>query len=153
MTVLFKRKLSFREADKLIARYYDGLTSQKEEKQLATFFRRKNLPERYHTEKELFGYFAKEKAQKSTIRLSMIKVAASIALIFSTSILVTRGFYPQTTYAIVNGTKITDLTIVKNKALSSLSEFSNSEIEGDLNQIRKQHLNIENEVFYRLNIE
>lgn len=58
------RIISIQEAEVLLGKYYDGLTSKEEERLLHDFLAREDIPERFHAEKAMFGYFDKQK--KST---------------------------------------------------------------------------------------
>ena len=56
MIRLKKHILTNEQADLLIERYYEGLTTGQEENQLRAFLSRTDLPEIYRAEQAMFGY-------------------------------------------------------------------------------------------------
>lgn len=64
------RIISIQEAEVLLEKYYDGLTGKEEERLLHDFLAREDVPERFHAEKAMFGYFDKQK--KAQMMLSKI---------------------------------------------------------------------------------
>ena len=55
------RIISIQEAEVLLEKYYDGLTSKEEERLLHDFLAREDVPARFHAEKAMFGYFDNQK--------------------------------------------------------------------------------------------
>jgi hypothetical protein len=55
------RTISIQEAEVLLEKYYDGLTSKEEERLLHDFLAREDVPARFHAEKAMFGYFDNQK--------------------------------------------------------------------------------------------
>ncbi len=51
------RIISIQEAEVLLGKYYDGLTSKEEERLLHDFLAREDIPARFQAEKAMFGYF------------------------------------------------------------------------------------------------
>ncbi|MDD3079771.1 MAG: hypothetical protein PHH37_11820 [Paludibacter sp.] len=128
-----RHNLSFEEADALIEKYYDGLTSGEEEKHLHEFLAQRGLPERYKAEQAIFGYFERKKHKPALNMKPVLNWASGIAAM----LVIAAGLHFYTTantksnYAYVNGVKITKLSEVKSKALMSLNEVSatNNEVE------------------------
>lgn len=135
---LKKNNLTFRQADELIEKYYEGKTSCCEEDLLRKFFLQSNLPSTYDAEKAIFGYFQPEKSiQKKSFTLKplyrSIAVAAAVALV----IVSVYKFNPAPkNYAYVDGKKITNMERVKSLANSSLTDVSseNNVVEEQLEQ-------------------
>lgn len=127
----YKQHIDFQEIDRLLDRYYDGLTTVEEENLLRSYLQRPGLPEQYHAEQAIFGYFGAQKSKPAfTIRPYlkwMTGVAATIAL------LVGLNFYTQPVsagnFAFVDGQKITNNAEVKNVALASLKNLPGAETE------------------------
>ena len=57
MKIRYLHTLNFEQADKLIEKYYDGLTTVAEEKKLGYFLSQPNLPEQYKVERDILGFF------------------------------------------------------------------------------------------------
>ena len=135
---LKKNNLTFRQADELIEKYYEGKTSCREEGMLREFLLQSNLPDVYDAEKAIFGYFRPEKSmQKKSFKLKplyrSIAAAAAIALV----VISVYKFNPSTkNYAYVDGKKITNMERVKSLANSSLTDVSseNNVVEEQLEQ-------------------
>ena len=150
MKLKINKNMTYDEADKLIERYYDGLTDVEEEKRLQAFLSQTGLPERYKAEQAIFGYFdvRKQKAKIFTIKpyLQWVGSAAAVLLIaFGIQ------FFGNvsTSYAYVDGVKITNVREIKAQALASITEVKgdNDEIETSLNavsgnEIVKQQLDV-----------
>jgi len=143
MKIRIKNKITFSEADKLIERYYDGLTSADEEKQLRSFLSQSTLPERYKPEQAIFGYFdgKKKKVQFSlrpTIRWASV-AAVILASVFIAKLYLTEK---QSDYAFIDGKKITNMSEIKSQALASLSDISakNNEVEDGLKNVNNDEL-------------
>jgi len=130
MILKMKYKLSYAEADRLIEKYYDGLTTGAEEKQLQLFLMRSGLPEKYQAEQAIFGYFDHTKERKQFRMNSYMRWAAVAAVM----LLVVAG--PQlfvaahpTDYAYIDGRKVSDIREIKSQALASLGDISSSKDE------------------------
>ena len=143
MIINIKRKLDFVEADRLIERYYDGLTTMDEEKQLRKFLMQSNLPERYQVEKDILGFYEtkKQKAKVHTMPFARRSAAAAILIVCLLSVKIYTAATP-TSFAYVNGKKITDVQEVKQTALASLTEISSAdnEVADGLNSLRDNEL-------------
>ena len=67
MKIRYKHALSLAEADGLIEKYYDGLTSVAEEKELRSFLSQPNLPEQYKVERDILGFFEEKKKKRMSV--------------------------------------------------------------------------------------
>ncbi len=150
MKIRINNNLSFDEADSLIERYYDGLTTGTEEKQLQNFLSQTNLPERYKPEQAIFGYF-EHKKQKIHFSIFPYTRWASIAAVIISVVFVAQLFFASdhSGYAYIDGKKITNVRDVKSQALASLSSISSSknEMEEEFkninnNELIKEQLNV-----------
>jgi len=146
MKINIKHKLSFGEADKLIEKYYDGLTTVDEEKQLQNFLMQANLPERYKAEQAILGYFDQKKKKRHFGIQPYIRWASAAAIIvtvmFSVQFFIEGN---QSNYAYIDGKKITDVEQVRGFAENSLKSISDDEALNetynmDSKEIMKQQL-------------
>ena len=143
MKIKMKYKLDFYEADKLIEKYYEGLTTVEEERKLKKFLSQSNLPEYYKPEQTIIGYFNSKK-QKTPIRfLTIIRWAGAAAVVlfavFSTNRYINEN---QANFAYIDGKKITNVQEIKSRALASLSDISskNNEVESGLKDLDNREL-------------
>lgn len=139
MKIRLKHKMSFEEADMLIEKYYEALTSAEEEKRLREFLSQPDLPERYEAEKAIFGYFGKKKEKKQYNFQSFVRwtsVAAAVAVIVLSIKIFDNN--PTVGYAFINGQEITDVQTIKSLAISSLTDVSsaNNDVEDGLKDIQ-----------------
>jgi len=150
MKIRMKHTINSIEADRLIEKYYEGMTTVEEEKRLQDFLSRPGLPERYRPEQAIFGYFFQKKQKKDFSIFPYIRWASVAALIvftvFSLKTLTTQN---QTNYAFVDGERITDIQEVKSQAMSSLRNISsdNDEVDEGLknlngNKLMEQQLDV-----------
>jgi hypothetical protein len=143
MKLNIKNRIDYNEIDRLIDRYYDGLTSVDEEKRLHSFLAQKGLPERYKPEQAIFGYFEAKKLKPTFSIQSYIRWMGAVAAV---AILVVgiQIFKSGSTadYAYVNGIKITNLNVIKSKALASLSNMSadNDEVEQSFDNLKDKEI-------------
>ncbi len=110
MKIVKRHIVSLQEAEKLIEKYYEGETSVAEEKVLREYLSGKNVPPQFEVEKAILGYFASEK-EKKTARLvpNALKWMASAVAVVAIFLVVLFTHQPSaTSYAYVNGKKITD---------------------------------------------
>jgi hypothetical protein len=140
-----KQTMSYDEADGLLERYYDGLTTGEEEKRLRLFLSQPNLPARYEPEQAIFGYFGTPKAKPVfSIRPYMRWVGGVAALLLLTVGLQWFVVQKTTDYAFVDGVKITDKQLVKRVAESSMKEMScgteGQSVKLDPKELMKQQL-------------
>lgn len=150
---LYKQKISYAEADRLIERYYDGETTVAEEKLLQEFLMSDRLPQKYDAEKAIFGYLKsrKEVAGKSFVAPVYVRWAAVVALLLSVGL--STMLYTERVpdnYAMVNGKLITDNNTLQDLMNSSIADISdnNNEVQQSLNEINNTNLiNEQLEVF------
>lgn len=140
MNIIFKHKLRYDEADKLIEKYYDGLSTVKEEKMLQQFFLQNSLPEKYKAEKAIFAYL---KPTPKTIKFPQFYryAAAVVILLMGTFSIQTFVAQNKTAYAYVDGKKITDKAQIAAIAKASIREVStNDEVEEKLQELNNSNL-------------
>jgi len=143
MIINIKRKTNFAEADRLIERYYDGLTTVGEEKWLRKFLMQSNLPERYQVEKDILGFYETKKLKSTVHTLPFARWSAAAAILVVC--LLSVKFYTvanPASFAYVNGKKVTDVQKVKQTALASLTEIysADNEVENGLNSLNDNEL-------------
>lgn len=143
MKIMMKYKMSFSDADRLIERYYEGMTTVEEEKQLQLFLSQPGLPERYLPEQAIFGYFNSKKLKPHFSMVPYIRWASVAAVVIFVAI----GIQKYTgenlsNYAYVDGVKITNVQEIKSKAMASLSDISseNDEVESGLKSMKGNEL-------------
>lgn len=143
MNIKMKHKMTFELADRLIERYYDGLTSVAEEKILLEFLSQPNLPSHYEPEQAIFGYFKPQKEkQHFSLRAYMrwASVAAALFIgVISIQLLMTDA---NVSYAYVDGNKITDLNEIKLQASAMLNDIpsGNEEVEAGINNLNNKDI-------------
>lgn len=141
--------------DRLLEKYFEGMTSCEEERELRRFFTEEEVPERLLTYCPLFACLA-EKAEKvrrteatrkpKTVAIwkravrhralyTLGGIAAGLLLLVSISGL----FEPSAgaeSYVVINGTRYTDRKLVEAKALEALQNvgFTDDELDGLLFQ-------------------
>jgi len=140
MKIRIKNKISVSEADRLIEKYYEGLTSVKEEKRISEFLLQEDLPERYAVEKDIFGYFGQKKQKKVFSISPFIRwtgvAAGIISVVFCLHVLINAH---STNYACIDGVKTTNMTEIKTQALASLSGMSSK-----TNEVEEGFKNLDN---------
>jgi hypothetical protein len=141
MKLLFKKNiLSNNEADRLIEKYYEGLTSVAEEKKLQQFLSQQKNPNKYAAEKAMFAYLKPE--TKAVIIPYYMRYAAAVAVLLISTFSI-QNFMAQNThaYAYVDGKKITDKAQITAIAKASIREVSdNNEVEEKLQEINNSEL-------------
>lgn len=144
MKIRFKYKITFEEADKLIERYYEGLTSVEEEKKLQEFLSQTDLPLKYEPEQAIFGYFRPQKQkQVLLIRKNLLRwpgIAAALAVgVFGIQLFMDSHL---SNYAYVDGKKITDMDEIKLHAMASIENLPSGQaiIEDNLRQVSSKKL-------------
>lgn len=125
-----RKIITIKDADVLIEKYYEGLTTLAEEKQLNEFLSQKNIPARFDTEKAMFGFFANQKAKPKGNKIQMLRWA-SVAAVFITMFFSTGYLFSQNDkdYAYIDGKVYTDVNIVKNRALASINDIAGTNDE------------------------
>ena len=138
-----KQNLSYNDADRLIEKYYEGLSTVDEEKELKNFLSLSGLPERYEPEQAIFGYFNQNKVKKHFSIQPFIRWA-SVAAVILVAVFSMKVFMVQniTDYAYVDGRKITNVKEVKAQAMASLSDISseNNEVEDGIKNLNDKKL-------------
>jgi len=112
------------DIDRLLGKYYEGLTTLEEESLLHTWLSQMGIPSRFDADKALFGYFSGQK-NTSVKKVNIVRiaswfsaVAASLALLF----VIGNSFNSNNSnYVFIQGKKYTNLTLAKEKALTTLS--------------------------------
>jgi len=138
-----KHKISIKGADELLDKYYEGLTTKAEENQLINFLKQKGLPERFIVHQAILGYFWKEKGKSHSVIIPFIRwVSIAAAVLLVLICLKSPVSQKQSNYAYINGEKITDIRIVKAKALSSLQEITSSpdEVQKSIDNLNDDNL-------------
>lgn len=128
MKITFKNKyISQVEADRIIDRYYEGLSNAEEEKKLQVFLSQKGLPKKYAAEQAMFGYFTQQKnvqtAKSSFFSVYRVSAAAAVLLFFA----ITFQWFNATqtnSFAFVDGVRITNNAEIKVLAANSLQTLS-----------------------------
>lgn len=143
MKIRMKHKITFEEADQLIERYYDGLTSVEEERLLKEFLLQPGLPAHYEAEKAIFGYF-KPQLEKSGFNIRPFMRWASVAAVLLVGIYSIQLFITDahTSYAYVDGMKITDMNEIKFQAMAMLQDIpsGNEEVEEGINSLNNKDI-------------
>ena len=129
------------QMDELMEKYYDGLTTVEEERMLHHILMKRNLPERFRADKEIFGYFDTKKHKPSLRILPVIRWGAVAAVIFSVvfSLHVMTNKH-ESNYAYIDGQKTTDILKIKSSALASLSDIS-----GNVNEVDEGFKDVNNQ--------
>jgi len=138
----------YQRIEKLIERFFEGQTSNEEERELYVFFSNDNIPEQFLPYRPVFAYFEngiKEEVENNpktiqSFRKKRIGIRLSIAA--SVLILLSIGIYHFTrekeynpyegSYIIRNGEKITDPKIVNPEIEKTLLAVQEQEKERDL---------------------
>lgn len=143
MKIKIKHKTDFSKADRLIEKYYDGLTTVEDEKQIQYFLSQPDLPERFEVEKEIFGYFdhKKKKTYKSILPYFRWASAAAVlvAVVFSLQVFINTN---HSNYACIDGKKIYNVHQIKSRALESLQDVSSktNEVEDGFKNLNDHQL-------------
>ncbi|MFV0391174.1 MAG: hypothetical protein ACK5KP_04720 [Paludibacteraceae bacterium] len=149
MKIRKRNTTTIREAETLLTKYYEGRTSVAEEKLLARFLSRKNLPKRFEAEKAMFGYFENEKPRKTAVLPNFVKWAAAAAVATAVIIGVSLRYNAPVSvdYAYVDGKKITDEQKIKSLVGMTVSNFpaADSELKEGFNNITENEI-IENQL-------
>ena len=153
-------KQDYNEIEELIERFFEGQTSNEEERKLYAFFANENIPERLLLYRPVFEYFEtgireeESTGQKKNIQsTSSKKIRIWISIAASLLILISFGIYHFTrekefnpyegSYIIRNGVKITDPKIVNPEIEKTL--YFVQEQEEKNNRLLRQLEEINNE--------
>ncbi|GHV63775.1 hypothetical protein FACS1894199_00480 [Bacteroidia bacterium] len=122
----------------LIERYFDGLTTLKEEKWLRNYFQTANVSEEWKGYQPMFQFFAAERKpiRKNTrmrnVRWVSMVAAASVLLVLGLKF----AFEPPTdiqnampaySLAYVNGEKYTNIDRIKSEVVKTLENFADKD--------------------------
>ena len=140
-----QKNITIQEAEVLLEKYYEGITTGKEEKALHTFLSQKNLPEQFEADKAILNYFASKRKKSRTQIIPLLRwtsIAASILigiLIFNLQV---TG--KPDSYAYVDGKKVTNMEQIKEQALASIQTWNNSDhtSNSDANDLINQQLQL-----------
>ena len=129
------------QMDELMEKYYDGLTTIEEERLLHQFLMKRDLPERFIADKEIFCYFDHKKNKPTFRILPVIRWGAVAAVLLSVvfSLHVMTNMH-ESSYACIDGQKTTDLLKIKSSAMASLSDIS-----GDVNEVDEGFKSVNNQ--------
>ncbi len=118
-------KINIKQAKLLIDKYYKGLTSKSEERQIAQFLESHPELKGLDAERAMFAYFAPyQKTPKLNINLYLkYSVAASI-LIFLSMMWLMQSPTEPTLYAYIDGQRITDQAQVEALIQRSIKHIS-----------------------------
>ncbi len=118
-------KINIKQAKLLIDKYYEGLTSKSEERQIAQFLESHPELKGFDAERAMFAYFAPyQKTPKLNINLYLkYSVAASILIFLSMMWLMQSPTEPML-YAYVDGQRITDQAKVEELIQRSIKHIS-----------------------------
>jgi hypothetical protein len=130
----------------LIEKYFDGLTSLKEEQKLRDYFQREDVSQEWEIYKPIFRYFTSERETVSEaesinncvelqlkpaipryglLRWGSVAAAACLLLITGLSLFLnTGGRLSETSLAYIDGEKYTDMELIRTEALKSLENLS-----------------------------
>ncbi|MFA7044311.1 MAG: hypothetical protein WC186_08195 [Bacteroidales bacterium] len=116
-----RKRINIKEAEALLEKYYEGNTSQAEEKRLYNFLLQDHLPERFEADRALFGFFSNQKQKPKAVVIPLMRWA-SIAAIMVGIMFFAKTWVSDnpTNIAYINGQKYTDIQVVKEQAMSSL---------------------------------
>lgn len=120
------------DIDRLLERYYEGLTSVKEETLLQAWFSQPDVPTRFDADKAMFGYFARQKnrpAKKANV-LRFAAWSSVAAAVLAFLLMTSNGINRENNdYVFIQGKKYTNLTLAKKEAQTILSLLSEQQDE------------------------
>jgi len=152
----------YNEIEGLVERFFEGQTSNEEERKLYAFFANENIPEHLLPYRPVFEYFEtgiKEESDNQTVERENIQSTSSkkiriwVSVAASILILISFGIYHFTrekepnpyegSYIVRNGVKISDPKIVnpeikKTLYLVQLQEEKNNQLLRQLNEINRE---------------
>lgn len=124
-------KINIEQADKLINKFYEGLTEKAEEQQIARFLAENPTLEGYEAERALFSYYAQAKPKK-IVRLHLykkwLKVAAVVAIVVTGTLLYSNQ-QSADSYAYVDGKRITGKEKIKSLAMASFETIKTETLQ------------------------
>ena len=136
-------KMTFDQADQLIEKYYEGITSVEEEKELHAFLKNPDLPEKYHPEQAIFGYF-KSGQEKPRFNLNVYLRWSGVAAVLLSGVFAIQLFLNtgEMSYAYIDGEKTTNLHEIKLHAMASLGNLPSGQsiVKENLQQVSSKDL-------------
>lgn len=144
MKLRIKRTIDRSVVNLLIERYYEGLTTVEEEKQLYNWLNHSSLQGEYDAERAMLGYFKEEKPSVQLVSLKWIRQVAVVAIVIVSGFMAVQLLTPsaQASYAYVNGIKTTNPEQIRSKALASLAGLPSSDamVDENLKNVSTQEL-------------
>ncbi|MDR0796671.1 MAG: hypothetical protein LBE79_11600 [Tannerella sp.] len=123
-----QKRITIQEAGVLLEKYYEGLTSAKEEKQLHTFLSQKQLPQQFVADKAILNYFDAQKKKSNIPIIPLLRwtsVAASLIIgIIAVNYLVSAK---SDSFAYIDGKRIIDKLQIMEQASASIQSWNNSD--------------------------
>lgn len=149
------------ELKRLIQRYYNGESTEDEEKSLRAFFRKNNIPGGYEAEKDIFGYYndseeipepshdfeaqilaaidaSEKKSGARRIMISIISTAAGILILFGAYFFFTGKTRTEDTYTDPHIAYLETVRILHEVSAQLNHGAMTLEPVGKLNEIRKK---------------
>ncbi len=139
-------RLNQEEVDGLIERYFEGLTSTKEEQRLYSLLQHPRLEGKYDAERAMLGYFKNSNyhSRMAPLHFRILRVAAVAVLVVVGGVLSIQLLTPEVhaSYAYVNGERTTDMSIIQSKALASMETLPSisSLVEESLREVSSKQL-------------
>ncbi len=143
--MMTKKRITTEQAEALLERYYEGLTSVADERLLHVFLSQKNLPQRFEADQALLGYFAETK-KKATLKTKIMPIIrwGSVAATLLLGLFLAKTFLndKQVNYAYINGRRCTDINVVTKEALASLQVIQSApnEVSVSVNHLNDDEL-------------
>ncbi|MDH8701275.1 hypothetical protein M2138_000616 [Dysgonomonadaceae bacterium PH5-43] len=125
----------------LLEKYFDGITSLKEEQTLREYFKNDDIPDEWADYKHIFAFFdmsinlseehqaksSKSKIKKLILYITSISVAACVALLVGVHIFKPKdNQFLETSHAFINGKSVVDLRIIQTEVLKTLNNMEES---------------------------
>jgi len=155
-----KKECTIEQADQLIEAYYEGTTTKAEEQLLQDFLAREDIPQRFDTERTIFGYFAREKSTEATTELKpnqvnkpyrgpifrmkpVIKWSLAAAVIVSAVLIVPKLIATRNVnVAYIDGVRLTDTNTIRSLAIASIQnmELNKDDVKSSLKVLNESSL-------------
>jgi len=137
-----RKRIKIKEAEALLEKYYEGNTSQTEEKRLYHFLSQDHLPKRFEADLALFDFFASQKQKPKAVIVPLMRwtsiAAIMVGIMFFAKTWVCDN---PTNIAYINGQKYIDAQVVKKQAINSLRFVSsNDEVEECIKSLNDKDL-------------
>jgi hypothetical protein len=133
----------------LLEKYFEGLTSLKEEQRIRGYFQDEDVPQEWEMYKPMFQYFTLERDEKKQafssprpqtkrilLRWGSTAAAACLLLFISLRLFLnTGGTLSETSQAYIDGKKYTDIELIRTETLKSLENLSEGSEDAYSSQI------------------